>query len=479
MATVKIDSFGGIAPRMHPTIISDGMAVTAHNCRLKSGKLVPIREPLIVSGIASHMENGLDEIKNAHSIHVWRKNDGTFEFILFPGLTWIAPGNVADDSRARVIISGDTGAEFTDVNGKKWSDTPMVYLRNQDTQNAEKPVTLCMNEISAPKVERASGQGDLGDQFLYTRFFYTWTDEIGRESPCSPPSLIRKNGEWVDGMVEYLDGDSIVFAAVGDIPEAAVALRVWKVVTGNEDGYIQFVKEVSVSEAEAGFTIAVRDESAGETIPEIEAPPPDLRCIHDVPGGYYCGMSPSNPKTVFFSDVNLLYSWPVGYRYDVTDRIVTLAVTSNTVFALTEGWPYVLSGTAPESMTVSKLAGPAACVSERGVVVYKNAVYYVSNIGLMSIHNDANSGTVCANITDKMFTKDQWEELNPASCVMVQYDGALHMFFTLDDGSHKGLVVDLQEAPSVAITTHNEIAKCACIDDKTDKMYFVKEDRQG
>ena len=39
MATVKIDQFGGIAPRQHPTQLADGMAVTAHNCRLKTGKL--------------------------------------------------------------------------------------------------------------------------------------------------------------------------------------------------------------------------------------------------------------------------------------------------------------------------------------------------------------------------------------------------------------------------------------------------------
>ena len=70
MATVKIDTFGGIAPRQHPTQLADGMAVTAHNCRLKTGKLVPLREPQLVEGPNILMENGLADIADAQSMHV-------------------------------------------------------------------------------------------------------------------------------------------------------------------------------------------------------------------------------------------------------------------------------------------------------------------------------------------------------------------------------------------------------------------------
>jgi hypothetical protein len=379
----------------------------------------------------------------------------------------------------RVIVSGETGESFTDDSNKEWSDTPMIYLRHPETQDRDEPDTLCMNSLAAPKVSRESDDA-LDSSHIYSRFFYTWTDALGRESPCSKPSLIpgEAEGTWIDGELEHNDGDEIHFEAVTNVPTEATAIRIWKVVTGNEDGYIQFVKELSKAEAtdEDGFSFAVSDRDAGETIREIEAPPGDLRCVLDVPGSFYCGISAAYPKTVLFSDVDLIYSWPSEYRYDVRDRIVALAVTSNTVFALTEGWPYAISGTAPESMTVSKIAGPAACVSARGVVGHKNSVYFVSNAGLMSIHNDADSGTVCTNVTDGIFTKDQWQAFNPQSCVMVQHDGALHLFFALEDGSHRGLVVDLTEPKDVAVTTHDEVAKCACVDDATDKMFFVREE---
>jgi hypothetical protein len=481
MATVKIDTFGGIAPRQHPTLLADGMAVTAHNCRLKTGKLVPLREPQLVEGPNILMENGLADIADAESMHVWRRADGAFDFILFPGVTWSAPGNIAADDLTRIVVSGETGVSFVEPDGdsgtKTTLNTPVVYMRDPETGKVIYPIAK--NPIGYPVVSRTDGPIDPTEANIrYTRFFFTWVDKYGMESPVSEPS--RNAGTPpVDDDLQYLDGDSIQFAKPTNLPPLYVAIRVYKVVAGAQEGRVQFVYEISKTQIETlsadYFSFTVKDEDAGEIMPEIEAPPADLSCIHDVPGAFYCGFSPSMPKTVCFSDVDLLYSWPVAYRYDVADNLVALAVTSNSVFALTEGWPYVLSGTAPESMSVAKLAGPAACVSPRGVCVYRNAVYFVSNQGLMAIFNSADAGTVCQNLTDKIFTKDQWLALNPSSCVMGQHDGALFLYFTLADGTHKGLTIDLMDDMKIAVTTHDEAATCLCVDVKEDKMYFVRE----
>jgi hypothetical protein len=471
MATVKIEKFGGIAPRQHPTQLADGMAVVAHNVKLKTGKLVPLRQPSIVKGIDVIMENGLQAIEKAQSIHVWRKQDGSFDFLAYPGITWMSEGNIADDKRTRVIVSGDR-------NGDGKTDEPVLYMR----ENRNKIIhPIVKKALPAPKVTRASDTV-LDDNRRYTRFFLTWVDKYGLESPVSEPSKIYsvENEGWIAEDLEYMDGDVIAFEAIGvdNWPEGADSFRVYKVVTGTEEGRIQFIAEKSKDLLKSGaeaFSVKVKDEDAGEVLTEIESPPSDLRCVLDVPGGFYCGISESSPKTVMFSEVDLLYSWPMAYRYDVKDNLVALAVTGNTVFALTDGWPYVLAGTAPESMTVTKLAGPAACVAPRGVCVYRNAVYYVSNAGLMTIYANATAGTVCENLTDKIFTKEQWQEFNPASCVMGQFDGTLHLFFDKLDGSHVGLTIDLTENAAIAVSTHDEVAKCVCVDNATDKMYYVRE----
>lgn len=538
MATVKIEQFCGIAPRTHPTLLADGMAVTAHNCRLKNGKLVPLKQPLLVRDVSLLMESSyldgslvsLTDAANAKSIHAWKETDGSIELMLFPGVTWMSEGNIADDELTRVVVSGDTGADFEDSDGNVTHNAPVIYMRDE-TSRSKIVHPLCKNPLPAPKVKRVSTT-TLDDNKRYTYFFITWVDEYGYESPVSEQSMpfrerltvadgwtitvsgstvtARKDGEttrtsdtdhtiieyssgtitaasfykkstdddYGSGDIEYMDGDTIQIAALGsgNVPSDAVKIRVYKVVTGTEEGRIQFVKETSATGMDANpLNVTVKDEDTGEVLTEIEAPFSDMRCILDVPGAYYCGFAPSHPKTVCFSEVDLLYSWPVAYQYDVKDNIVALAVTSNTVFALTDGWPYVLTGTDPSGMTVTKLAGPASCVSARGVCVFKNAVYYVGQQGLMTIYNDADEGTVCKNLTDKIFTKGQWQAFNPSSCVMGQFDGALLLFFTSSDGkTHTGLTIDLTES-ACAVTTHDEVAKCVCTDNRTDKMYYVRE----
>src|SRR5574343_1806374 len=42
MASIRFNSFGGIAPRTHPEKLPDGMAQTAQNCNLRRGVLEPI-----------------------------------------------------------------------------------------------------------------------------------------------------------------------------------------------------------------------------------------------------------------------------------------------------------------------------------------------------------------------------------------------------------------------------------------------------
>ena len=254
-------------------------------------------------------------------------------------------------------------------------------------------------------------------------------------------------------------------------------MRVYKTNTGDETDNIQLIHEFTrgeLSALESEFSVRVDDTQAQEAMPEIEAPPFDLLDMSFVPGNYYAGRSRSMPHTVLFSDIDNPTNWSTSFRYDIRDNIVKIAVTSNSVVVLTDGTPFVLSGTAPESMTTASLAAPAACVSEKSVVVLHNAVYFASNQGICVIYGSSDEGTVCKCLTEQYLTKEQWQALNPASCIMGAFDNALHMFFHLADGSRKAFILDLAESAN-ALTTHDEIATCVCTDDRSDDMYFIRE----
>jgi hypothetical protein len=306
MATVKIDKFGGIATRLHPTQLADGMAVVAHNVKLKTGKLVPLRKPKIVTGKEVIMENGLRQIKDAETIHVWKKNDASWNFVAFPGKTWMSEGNVADDNMSRKIVSGATGVKFVDKDGKEFVDVPALWMYDLGKKKVIRH-PLVKEQLAAPIVDR-SGGADLDDNRRYTRFFVTWVDEYKLESQVSAPSKIMKDGVEVDEDLEYMDGDTISFQKYNTLPDGAVSIRIYKVITGTETGQIQFIKELpAITVTSSPFAVKVKDEDAGEILTEIESPPVDLKCILDVPGAFYCGFSPSFPKSVMFSEVDLIY----------------------------------------------------------------------------------------------------------------------------------------------------------------------------
>lgn len=488
MPTIKIENFKGIIPAIHPSLLPAGCAIVAHNCRIKTGKLIPIRQPVKISGNTIWLENGLGKIADAKSLYAWRRTvtNGTakskrLDFLAWPGNVSVAKGNLADDDYERLFVSGETGV------GTKGTD-PCVYLSGSGGNSIIRR-SLVKGLLPVPVATNGTHAGDvhLSDNNLrYTFFFQTWVDSYGYESGISEQSFNKyKNASSdssydssCDGTFEYLDGDRVIFAAIDakDVPDGAESAtrRFYKVVTGTTTDSIQYIGEGKVGDK---VTITLKDEDAGEVMQEIVSPPNDLKYITAMTGigDFYCGFSASTPRTVMFSDIELPMSWPIAYRYDVKDDIVGLAVTSNSVFVLTNGYPWVITGTAPESMTAAMLAGPAACVSQRSICVYKNSVFYASHAGICTIYNDAVAGTIVQNITDKFFTYEQWQKLNPSTCLMAQYRGALHCFFPDSTTGYKGYVIDVAESER-AITTHDEEASCLCVDGQDDALYYVRED---
>lgn len=491
MATIKIDQFHGIAPRVHPSLLGDGMAVTAHNCRLKSGKITPLRMPDKMGAYNVNLENGLTRIADAKSLFIW-KHDEEVEFLAFPGDVDKADGYIADDEYDRIFLTGETG-----VFGNGKENVPVAYLKKNGGSVIRHP--LVKKSLPAPYAKLGTPSGAVvdSDNIRYTFFCQTWVDPFGYESGPSELSLNWNpdaqgtgSGAYTKDDFEYNDGDPVSFLALKDdeVPEGGGTVnnptegykrRIYKVVSGSETGSFKFIAEFD-TDPWGAKTVRIKDEDAGEVMPQIEHIPEDLNNMAYVPGGFYVGFSKSMRKTVMFSDVSNPTSWPLAFRYDLRDNIIALAVTTNTVFALTDGFPCVISGTSPEAMSISMLAGPAACVSKKSVCLYKNAVCYASNVGICMIASSADSGTTVNNLTEKIFTKEQWQAFNPCSCLMAQYDGALFCFFTLNDEkkTRKGLVIDLTESEN-AVTTHDEESSCLCVNNATDELYFVRSVNNG
>jgi len=453
MAAIKIDTFAGIIPRAYPTALPDGCAVKAHNCRLKSSKLSPLRVPLKVTGTNTYLEGGLEKIGDASTLYLWHRYSSNC-FLAWEGVVKIAQSNLADDVLHRIFVTGATGIGTTGQN------LPVVYIENSTgTSFTRHPLTK--TALAAPDV--TVGTPSDPANIRYTRFFQTWVDAYGYESGVSEASPEK----------EYTDGDEIDIAQIA-APTGAVARRIYKVVSGTSTESIQFIVESAVS----GFTfpaiadLAIKDEDAGEILPKLVSPPDDLTGMAYVSGGFYVGYSPSKPRTVMFSDINRPSSWPLDYMYDVHADIVGFAVVGNNVFVMTKGYPEVFTGTSPESMTPTVMSTPQACVSAQSICVLDNAAFYASADGICMV-SPASSGTVIV-MSEKYFSKREWEVLNPDTCVMDTYDAALFAWFTLDSGVRQGYIFDIKDGAS-ALMTHDEEAKALFYDVESDSLYYTRE----
>ena len=462
MPTIRIDSFAGIMPRVHPTLLPDGCAVKAHNCRLKSGKLSPLMQPSQVTGKTIRFENGLDSIDAAKSIFLWRRNNGVEEFLAWPDIVKVAPSNIADDSLRRIFVSGKTGVGTGGCE-------PCVYISKSNGLGFEVH-SLVKERLpsltpggSSPTLTLAEGSAADTDNLRYTFFFQTWVDKYGYESPVS--TINPETDEVV-----YNDGDKITVAGIAGSPADAVIRRIYKVVTGTESESVQFVWEHEKSGVDFGdCTFTIKDEDAGEVLPHIESPPADLAWMTQMPGNFYVGFSASKPRSVMFSDVNRPSSWPEAYRYDVADDIMGVEVTGNTVVVMTKSAPWTATGTAPESMSVSATAFAQACVSSRSVCTMSGAVFYASHDGICMV--SADSGFTV--ITEKFFSKREWADLSPETCIMAGYDGALHAWFTPTGRAMQGYIIDLRDG-AAAVTTHDEKASAVFFDAESDGLYYVR-----
>lgn len=474
---IKIDKFEGIQPRLDATALGDNQATVAMNCRLHTTKLNPICQPSVITDMPIRLENGLRDIRDAKTIHIWTRGNGIRDVIAWPGIVRVAPSNLNADDRFRLFVSGDTG--ISDEHG---DNQPCVYVSSQGGRTYDRhplykdiPPSVEMrywteSDPVAPSVELDPAT------IRHTYFFQTFVDEYGYESGQS------RVATDIDGnMIEFDFNNNQKVSWLGishstatyTIPDWVVARRLYmSVATGDDAGSVRMVCEQKIQgdAFETKLKININDQDVVEEAPNITSTPADLVWMTQMPGNFYVGYLRSNPRTICFSDVGLPTSFPDAYRYTIRDFAIGIAVAGNTAFVLTKGYPWALSGSAPEGITASQIVSEQACVSARSICPFEGKVFYASQDGICVLSEDSLNSTV---ITRQYWDKLSWAALNPQSCIMVAYDNALFCWFTLTDGTRKAYIIDFDVGGNPIITEHDEHANCVFTDVENDKLYFV------
>jgi hypothetical protein len=250
-------------------------------------------------------------------------------------------------------------------------------------------------------------------------YVYTYVSQYGEEGPPSDPS------ETVDIDPDYpVTVSNLSGAPTGNYNITKIHLYRTATAANGTTQY-QLVTD-NIALGVGSYVDKVLQSSLGEVIPSTSwvAPPVDMLGLRMMANGIAIGWS--QEKTICFSEQYQPHAYPAKYRVSVDYPVVGIAVFGQSAAILTKGFPYLVGGVSPESMTLTKIPLEQACVSKRSIVETGNGVMYASPDGLVAI---TPAGTDV--VTKTVLTQAQWQAYNPDTIHGYWHESRYHGFCTV------------------------------------------------
>lgn len=390
---ITLQGFNGMLPKVHPNYLPDGAATFVENARLRSGALEPFN--------TETLDNTLPLVAGRVQIIA-----GAFKGI--PAQANIVPGPVADD---RFYVSGDGAPR---LEGDTFS-YPLALLA---------PTNQPFRTATAGTLDP-----NLREDVV---FCYTFVTTFGEESQPSP----------LTNSIPYSPGMTIsITGMVGSTQARAIsAKRVYRSLTdgigGTELYFIAEIPALSTSLDYVEGTYPIQ-----EPLGTIDFDPPSdgIRGFTSMPNGIIAGF---NGRNVYFCEPYQPHAWPLKYNLVTDYNIVGLASFGSTLAVMTRGQPYIISGIHPDNMAMEKVEENLPCTSGRGIVDLGYAAAYPSHDGLVLISQQGPK-----LITKGVFSRDDWQALQPTTMIAAQYEGYYAFIHQTTLGRRVGLIDLTGEQP--------------------------------
>jgi hypothetical protein len=456
MAGIKVQTFGGIIPQLSPRLLPESAATIAENARFDSGRLASWRTPTVIN---DHDGTEFTVPTTTKTIYRYRDRQDNDYWLIWDDVVHAAPSPIAEDPHDRLYWTGDLyprmalGTEITGSVAPTYEPTVSRKLGVTAPEDAPSAtVTVTSDDTTVTPLSRA--------------YAYTWVSGLGEESAPSPASDI----------LDVKSGETVALTFTGSLPAyvystaSRPALR--RIYRTNINGEYQFVQDILATVSSVDDTVL--DENLGELLTtQSWSPAPDddagdhpdgpMRGLTTMPNGVLAGFT---GRSVFFSEPFLPHTFPRAYSLVTKSPIVGLASVSIGLMVMTEGKPVLMTGSSPSSMSAVEIDNNQACVSSRSIADMGSVALYASPDGLVAAGENGVS-----LVTEGIFSRDQWQELNPPSIHAYHYEGR-YIFFWQNGASSGGYVFDgRMEVP--LISTLDYYALAGFNDPKDDALYLV------
>ena len=329
-----------------------------------------------------------------------------------------------------------------------------------------------------------------------TAYVYTLLNDLGEESGPSPASAVitRNLGYGVNVTLPaslsqagvdytYFQGGSayipkvqnaISFNPGGPSP----GINLYRLVTSSSGG-TQFLLVASDLPMGQTYLDIIADSALSEVIPSYftlngvigtwDVPPTNMLGILALPNGIYAGFF---GNTICLSAQGIPHAWPLIFQQTVDYPIVGIAAVDAAVMICTEKFPYVFYGQTPDAYSATKVSYPHACASKKSIANVKGAgVAYATFEGLVAIPGTGKE----IMLTEQLFTKREWQALNPSSMIAVVNDNRYFCFYSAG-GYAGGFYIDMDSQRSAGKVSLGFHAYTRFNDPLSDNLYLVLDE---
>lgn len=442
MPVIDLRNLSGEVPRTGPSVLADNEAQRATNCRVVSGELRPLKQPLKVFTPANQ-PTSLYRISNG-STSQW--------------LTWVndvnvVPGPIADVTDNRIYYTGDTG-------GPKKTNFAMASAGTGPWPGATPTTDWLYMGVPNPTVAPTLAASGSGTGTAVNRaYVYTWLSTFG--------SLVEESGPSPAANVNWLTGQVINVSALGAPPTSGyniTGINLYRTVVGTSSVSYELVATLGVVTT---YTDSLADAAIiGTPLPSLtwQPPPSNLAGLVNIGYGMLAGFVGNQ---VWISEPYKPHSWPLGYMQSFPNNIVGLGTAGPMLIVCTDNNPWLMQGTTPLSMTVTPVSIWEPCVSKRSIVSNMTGCMYASPNGIVGM-----SSLIQGVISDKLIEREAWQEYNPTTMMGAIYDGRYFGFYTMpangiqpDSATSvlggRCLMLDKADSPVRALYVHMDVASFA------------------
>ena len=201
------------------------------------------------------------------------------------------------------------------------------------------------------------------------------------------------------------------------------------------------------------------------TTDDYDPPPAGLTGLKAFNNGMLVGFV---NKTLYISEPTKPHAWPVKYARTIDYNIVGLETLSGRLLILTDAWPYILDGSNPDTLGLTRMDVLYPCLNARSIVNMGYGVVYSTHDGLALY-----SGGGLTLVTRQVHSQDTWNTaVDPSSVQAVYYGDAYFASYTKGAAS-KSFILQVEDRNVFFVDTDYAFSS-AWYDNITGRLYYTQ-----